>query len=230
MKAGLREWLKAHTSIATRIRLRQLQAGLQARFDEAVVRLARVVAPPRLPRDPDGRVYLNVGSGDVTHPTFINVDALVARHIHHIRPIDDLRPFADGSVDLVYASHCLEHFSYAKVPAVLAEWRRVLKPGGILRLGVPDFDRLLSIYEDSGRDMHAIHPILMGNQSYALNYHMTTFNKKSLTKFLVDAGFGEVRDWRRGEDELTSLPDFTGLEVTVGDKVVPISLNLEAVK
>jgi predicted SAM-dependent methyltransferase len=226
MNQDFRAWLKAHTSNEARRRLRFVQAKL----NETGVRVVRVVAPPRLPRLPDGRVYLNLGSGHVTHPMFTNVDALVARHIHYIRPIDNLRPFADGSVDLVYASHCLEHFSYNRVPAVLAEWRRVLKPGGVLRLGVPDFDQLVAIYENADRDLNPIQPILMGGQTYPLNFHMTTFNRKLLTELLTGTGFREVRVWRREADDFSNLPDCTALDVMVNGKVFPISLNLEAVK
>jgi predicted SAM-dependent methyltransferase len=201
-----------------------------ARLDRTRVRIVRIVAPPPLPRVPGGKVYLNLGSGDITHPYFINVDALVARHVHYLRPIDDLSPFADESVDLVYASHCLEHFSYHRVHAVLTEWRRVLKPGGVLRLGVPDLDRLLEIYEASGRDIESIQGYLMGGQTYPLNYHLAAFTKRSLTDRLKAVGFREVRGWEQGSDELTSLPDCTALTVNVGARTYPISLNLEATR
>jgi predicted SAM-dependent methyltransferase len=149
------------------------------------------------------------------------VDARAAWHVHYIRPIDNLSPIPDNFADLVYASHCLEHISHLKVNEVLAEWRRVLKPGGVLRLGVPDFDLLLAIYEANGRDIEAIQPALMGGQTYPLNAHFTSFTRKSLTARLVAVGFNEIRVWERNTDELTSLPDFTALSV---------SLNLEAVK
>ncbi|MEM9703666.1 MAG: class I SAM-dependent methyltransferase, partial [Planctomycetota bacterium] len=53
----------------------------------------------------------------------------------------DLRdplPFEDGAYDFVYHSHVLEHFRPADVPAFLSECRRVLRPGGVLRVVVPD--------------------------------------------------------------------------------------------
>jgi SAM-dependent methyltransferase len=56
----------------------------------------------------------------------------------------DLRkgiPFPDGSVDAVYHSHVLEHIDREHVPGFLAEVHRVLKPGGIHRVVVPDLER-----------------------------------------------------------------------------------------
>jgi predicted SAM-dependent methyltransferase len=188
------------------------------------------VTPARLPRGPDGKVYLNLGCGHVTHPAFINVDALAAWHVHYIRPLDDLSPFPDDSADLVYASHCLEHFSHQQVNHVLGEWRRVIKPGGVLRLGAPDFDQLLAIYEATGRDIEQIQWYLMGGQTYPLNAHYTTFTRRSLTDRLLAVGFTHVRGWEKGTDELTSLPDHTGDAVEVDGRRFQISLNLEAVK
>ncbi len=46
-------------------------------------------------------------------------------------------PFADGSVEAIWASHCLEHT--ADPLSVLAEWRRALRRGGVLGVAVPPF-------------------------------------------------------------------------------------------
>jgi predicted SAM-dependent methyltransferase len=199
-------------------------------FRGLAIRAYRVIAPPRCPKNPDGKIYVNLGCGYISHPAFINVDALVARHIHYIRPVDDLRPFPDDSVDLVYASHCLEHFSHREVNRVLTEWRRVLKPNGILRLGVPDFDQLVALYEHSGQDIEAIEGYLMGAQTYPLNAHYVAFTVASLTRRLRQVGFSEVRPWQRDNDYLTSLPDCTGIVHELNGKAFPISLNLEAIK
>jgi SAM-dependent methyltransferase len=59
---------------------------------------------------------------------------------HRIRHADAARriPHRDGSVDAIYASHMLEHLDRIEARAFLAECRRVLRPGGVLRLAVPD--------------------------------------------------------------------------------------------
>lgn len=51
-------------------------------------------------------------------------------------------PFPDGSVDVVYHSHLLEHLDRPVASEFMGEVRRVLKPGGVQRVVVPDLERL----------------------------------------------------------------------------------------
>ncbi len=193
-------------------------------------KLKRQVLRPALPKLEDGKLYLHLGCGSVNHEKFVNIDGLPAPHIHYIRAIDDLSPFTANSVDLIYGSHCLEHFSHREVPVVLAEWFRVLKTDGILRLSVPDFDALCKIYQESGNEMDSILEVLMGKQNYKYNFHMTAFNKSSLTRLLKNAGFREVQEWQPGSCELTTFQDFSNHKIPANQNYYPISLNLEAIK
>ena len=59
-------------------------------------------------------------------------------------------PFADGSVAVVYSSHMLEHLGRDEARAFLLECRRILRPGGILRLVVPDLERYVRTYVEDG--------------------------------------------------------------------------------
>ena len=67
----------------------------------------------------------------------------------------DLRkgiPFPDGSADAVYHSHVLEHIDRDQVPGFLAEVHRVLRPGGIHRVVVPDLEPQARAYLQSLED------------------------------------------------------------------------------
>ena len=66
-------------------------------------------------------------------------------------------PAADDSADAVYHSHVLEHVDREAVPGFMAEALRVLKPGGVHRIVVPDFERHVRDYLsslDSGAPNH----------------------------------------------------------------------------
>ncbi|HWX90154.1 MAG TPA: methyltransferase domain-containing protein [Rhizomicrobium sp.] len=76
-------------------------------------------------------------------------------------------PYPAGSIAKIQAQDVLEHLAFDKVPFVLDEIYRVLKPGGIFRLSVPDYRcpvlKRRSIYDARGR---VIGDLLMGAASY----------------------------------------------------------------
>ncbi|PJZ70267.1 hypothetical protein CH373_12375 [Leptospira perolatii] len=89
---------------------------------------------------------LNLGCGVNFHPAWTNVD-FVKTGEGVIKA--DLRrgiPFASASIDVVYHSHVLEHFEKSDAILFLKECYRVLKPGGILRIVVPDLERTVREY------------------------------------------------------------------------------------
>lgn len=183
---------------------------------------------PRLPCRRGGVVNLHLGCGSIAHPAFVNIDLRPYPHVHYLRPIDDLSNFADHTVDLIYASHCLEHFPFRRVPEVLAEWARVLKEGGTLRVSVPNFDSLVEIYRASGNNMDIIQQVIVGGQDYEHNFHYVVFNEAYLSKLLRQAGFSEIQEWTPDSSEMTTFGDFSGLAYRVDDTEFKISLNLEA--
>ena len=79
-----------------------------------------------------GSDWIHIDGGDYDHLDYNN--------------ITHLQNFDDNSVDLIYASHVLEYFDRQEVIKVLKEWQRVLRPGGVLRLAVPDFDSMARLY------------------------------------------------------------------------------------
>jgi predicted SAM-dependent methyltransferase len=195
---------------------------------DRVKRLVWEVSKPRVPKG--GHVHIHLGCGDIDFPGFINVDARPRPHVHFVRKVHDLSIFDDDVADLIYVCHCLEHIPFRKVKDVLAEWRRVLKPGGILRLSVPDFELLLAIYLANERDIETIQPALMGGQDYAYNFHFACFDRRYLSKQLTEAGFRDVREWTNDGDLLKNLPDWSHRTLTVRDRKFAVSLNLEACK
>jgi predicted SAM-dependent methyltransferase len=193
----------------------------------AARRLSCALRPP--PRPQTDELYLHLGCGPVNHPKFVNVDAMPYPHVHYARGLEDLSPIATGSAALVYACHCLEHFPQRDIAAILTEWGRVLRPGGILRLSVPDFDRLLAIYRTYD-DVATIQAVLMGAQDSRYNYHKAVFTARSLGDLLVGAGFHDVREWTPGSSDLTTFQDWSARKVPIHGVDYAISLNLEAVK
>ncbi|HEY7171061.1 MAG TPA: methyltransferase domain-containing protein [Vicinamibacterales bacterium] len=175
---------------------------------------------------------LHLGCGDRFIRGFLHVDARPLPHVDIVTPLDRLPMLPDESASLVYASHVLEHFPRYQTVAVLTEWRRILEPGGLLRLAVPDFEKLIQVYEMSSRNLDAVLGPLVGRQDHPYNFHYMAFDRRKLTTLLLEAGFREVREWDWRATEHADVDDFSQayyphMEKTAG---VLISLNLEAVK
>lgn len=110
-----------------------------------------------------------------------------------------------GEFDCVYSHFCLEHVSYTKLPALLKEIHRVLKPNGKVLIAVPNtlkqIEWLLSHPEGwDGKDFFtASSELLFGSQTYDANAHKCFFTPEALAKLFREAGFDHVRTTAYGE-------------------------------
>jgi len=185
----------------------------------------------KVPTNADGKVYLNLGSGNNTSPEFLNIDAIPFHHTHQVGDIVDLSPFSSNSVDMIYASHVIEHIPRGEVVKSFKEWHRVLKPGGFLRFGVPDFDQLVEIYNVSDKKVESIVSQLLGQGESGYDDHHTIWNFDYAERTLHEAGFkGVIKTWDANNASHHSFKDKTNRVFEVGEKIIPISLNIEAFK
>lgn len=189
----------------------------------------RKIIIPSIPINPDGKVYVNLGSGNSTSQEFINVDAQILPEIHYISDITKLRMFSNNSVDMIYACHVVEHIPRSKLVYTLQEWRRVLKPGGIFRFAVPDFDKLIEVYTDSDKKIESIENQLMGQDAPHHN-HCSIWNKKYAEKVLTEAGFHSIKTWDYKTADHHNFNDRSSRTMVIKNKKIHISLNLEAIK
>jgi predicted SAM-dependent methyltransferase len=174
---------------------------------------------------------LHLGCGKRYIPGFVHIDAVDYPHVDHVATIDNLSFIPDSSVDLIYNCHVLEHFKRRDVRRVLQEWHRVLKPGGILRISVPDFAKLCEVYQKYGQ-LDLVIGALFRRQDYLYNIHYNVFDFATLKRELESAGFTDVRryDWR--ETEHAHIDDYSQAYIPHMDKEngILISLNVECTK
>jgi SAM-dependent methyltransferase len=202
-------------------------------------------------RDPSGRALLNLACGTRTDWTWNNLDfspyATLRRHpllasvMYAVGLLSDQRlerletidpgiirwnlargiPFEDASFDLVYHSHFLEHLDRLVAVRHLRECQRVLKPGGILRIVVPDLEAIVRKYcetmEEPDAHEHAIKQLfdqmvrtestgpneqkpwvrrverlLRGNPYSTGENHRWMYDRHTLGRVLTELGFEEV--------------------------------------
>ena len=139
--------------------------------------------------------YLHLGCGTRRLPGYCGVDSRPEVEPDVVADVENLEQFEDGSAKIIYASHVLEHIPRPHVLTVLEEWRRVLMPGGTLRLAVPDFLVLAELYLYDGVSMWRVLGPLHGGQDYQANTHYVTYDYEYLAWTLGQAGYYDIRRW-----------------------------------
>ena len=174
-------------------------------------------------------IKLHLGCGDNIIPGYINVDL---EYSPGIVPCDAQNLcYPSAYADLIYASHLLEHFSRHTYKRVLREWIRVLKPGGTLRLAVPDFDQAILHYETTHK-LEDIMGLVVGGQKNDYDYHKVIFTYDKLKKDLESLGMRRVRYWDWRNTDHTSYDDYSQAYLPHMNKKTGrlMSLNLESTK
>ena len=155
-------------------------------------------------------VLMDVGAGTNYREGWIHVDFFLIRNpfkLHKGKSKKtpevqmDLRfPFkcTDAQIDGIYSSHTLEHFSYAEANQLLKEFFRMLKPGGWLRLIVPDLETYIEFYLGKNNDL----PYKSGCEAIASLTqewgHKSVWDYARLSKQLESQGFSEVKKLEYG--------------------------------
>lgn len=150
---------------------------------------------------------LNLGAGtDNPIDGYIPVDRKLGSEIFPLS-------YPDESATTIRASHCLEHLSYSKTLAVLLDWMRVLKPGGNMRIAVPDFDVICRMHLSGQR---GVEPYVMGGHTDENDHHHAIFTETKLRMLMRGVGLRRIRRWKS--------------ELKTDCAALPVSLNLEGYK
>ena len=147
-------------------------------------------------------IKLNIGAGSTVIDGFTPIDRKLGTEAF---PLD----YPDNSVSEIRASHILEHFTFGDAQKAMEEWSRVLKPGGRIRISVPDVDKVL---QDKTENRLFY---LMGGQMHADDIHKSAYDRERLTALMKQNGLKQIKDWYSPNTDCAALP---------------ISLNLEGVK
>lgn len=147
---------------------------------------------------------INLGSGGILKEGWLNVDGFDTRADLQL----DLRrrlPFPDGSISHVYSEHFFEHLEYPReVRLLLQQARRVLVPGGVFSVGVPDIKEVLHAYAAKHSLEWEGHPDWCSTPGHRVNYlfrqegeHKYAYDFETLAAVLCEAGFSDPvqREW-----------------------------------
>lgn len=171
-------------------------------------------------RELNKKEYLNIGCGPNIESTFINVDYLWQPGVDLCWNVTKGIPLPDSSLTGVFSEHCLEHLDYLDAVKVLAECHRLLKPGGVIRIIVPDAELYLDIYRRQktglnegfpyGQTAHdmpesaEITPMMTVNSIFRGHGHLYAYDYYTFEVLLRKQGFINIKreNFRTGQDSM----------------------------
>jgi predicted SAM-dependent methyltransferase len=142
---------------------------------------------------------LNWGCGSWAEPGWINSDIAESPGVDIVCDIRDGLPLEDESIDYAVSIHALPEIPYPELVPTLEELRRVLKPGGVLRLALPDIEKGFEAYRGGDRDYFLVPDeewSKLGSkfivQMIWYGYSRTLFTPDFAQELLQKAGFSQV--------------------------------------
>lgn len=174
---------------------------------------------------------MNWGCGAITPPGWINSDCTPGLGVDLACDIRNGLPLPENSLDYITSIHALPEIPYPELEDVLWELRRVLRPGGVLRLGLPDMDRAIAAYLRGERDYFLIPDdecrSLGGKVIVQLTWYgrsRSMFTHDFTEELLAKAGFRRVHHCQFGRTA-SPFPEIVALDNRPGE-----SLFVEGVK
>ncbi len=213
-KAGIELWCDSNVQCLHEDRTSGLMFGLTQDMPQ-VTGMLETLPDPATPASPDKVVVADIGCGEAT-PWFGPAETTrVVRFDGNEKLNPDFRcdlrdlPVPDGSFDLVHSRHVLEHFGRAEAPKALAEWVRILRVGGEIRISVPNLmaamRRVIELEEapdGTGKSPYHWWQIY-GEQRDEYDVHKNGFTPRRLKKLLeLQAGLASVEVKVTGEGEI----------------------------
>jgi predicted SAM-dependent methyltransferase len=196
----LSDLVRPFMSPAVRLRAKQVATALE--LPRARRRAREQTASP---------LRLHLGSGGNNLPGWVNIDLVGAR----ADVAWDLRrplPFADRQADAVFLEHVLEHMTVAEGMAVLRHAFRVLAPGGVIRVGVPDAGLYARSYAGGDRTIDELRPgrptrMLALGEVFQEHGHVSAWDGETLALVVDSVGFADAEVMPGGESRLEPAPD-----------------------
>lgn len=181
--------------------------------------------PESAPEPPADGIKLHIG-GRERRDGWKILDPSSGPNVDFVGKCDDLSFLPDESCSEVYASHVFEHLGYDhELPVALTHVYRVLKPGGRLRLSVPDLEMLCRLFVHPSLDGDArwqVMRMMFGERTTEHDVHRSGLTLEFMLAFLGELGFRDIKRMQEfGMFEDSSTLSFGG---------VPVSLNVEAWK
>jgi predicted SAM-dependent methyltransferase len=186
----------------------ETRLGLQERrpMSEPNTRTPEETVADYLRDTPAGRRGINLGCGGMTFKDWLNIDSEYPHHCDIIWDLTKGLPFLpEGQFDAVFSEHFFEHITRKAAMTLLQDCFRALKPGGHLRIAIPDLDLLIYAYLQNSKDLATSETF---REEYGAVFdtrceffniatrgwgHTYMYNHEEIEALLRHVGFGRVK-------------------------------------
>lgn len=170
-------------------------------------------------------IKLNIGAGDTVIDGYTAIDRRLGTEAYPLQ-------YEDNSVSDIRASHILEHFTFKDGQQALKEWVRVLKPGGRIRLAVPDFDYIVKERQDTDPEQQKYWRFhLMGGQTDDNDIHASVYDRSLLTQTMLQCGLVDIKKWQSDNTDTASAAcslNLEGVKPAVDAKAKHVDIKIQA--
>jgi len=125
-------------------------------------------------------------------------------------------PLPDSSVDFIFSSHMLHHLYRDDALKLLREAVRVLKPGGTMRIAVPDLEMIMALYRDGKREQALEYFFYSKAPRSNLSRRYYQYDFTLLKNLMDEAGLRNVRRCKFHEGK---VPDLDQLDRLVNESL-----------
>jgi predicted SAM-dependent methyltransferase/uncharacterized coiled-coil protein SlyX len=139
-----------------------------------------------------GDIRLNLGSGHIPLPGYLNVDRRELPGVDIVADVDHL-PFEAGTVNEIFSAHVVEHFPQERMRRqLLPYWRDLLCQGSVFRAITADASAMIAAAGQHSYKFDDFRELLFGSQDYDGDYHYNLFTPESMRGMLEEAGFRDI--------------------------------------
>lgn len=166
--------------------------------------------------DPRAANFINLGSGPNVVPGCINIDFYTTSGIDYGADLRRSLKIADNTTNGIFCEHTIEHLTYAEADRLLHECHRIMKPGAVIRVVLPDISLFIERYRDQDAAWFKQWERLMFTDStdpdrakrrlatpmQAISFvtqeygHVSCWDFETLSHYLQQSGFREIKKWR----------------------------------
>lgn len=178
----------------------------------AVTRAAMVARRGQRLEPIGGQLRLHLASGERVLPGWHNID-LAGSQADFLWDLRRPLPVDAGTATAIFSEHFMEHVPLPGAAQLFRRCFELMAPGGVIRMGVPDFSAYFRDYASGGGMIERARPgrptrmVALNELVYSYG-HACLWDFETMGGLMTEVGFVEARECRYGDSRLDPVPDW----------------------